>query len=181
MNITENNVIESAPEMEAEMEVTEAPVEEVVEEPTGKKAITALQDFSELFMQLNYALRERFPYVSIRNNEWVGFGQIVDMHIHDYTVPQYGDYPNDQVAKWDINTIMNSIGKYVNRFQTNARGEEENLLDLVKIAHYACMGYMKLRGYTELFLPVEESPIEEPAGEAPQMESSDTEEASVSA
>lgn len=140
-----------------------------------------LRDYAPLFEEFYRLYREEYPVYYNRSAMWEAFGNIVNMHIMEYTVPQYGDYPNDQVTKWDINTIMNSIGKYVNRFQTNARGEEENLLDLVKIAHYACMGYMKLRGYTELFLPVEESTIEEPAGEAPQMESSDTEEASVSA
>ena len=34
---------------------------------------------------------------------------------------------------------------------SNARGEEEKLTDLLKIAHYASVAWMKLRGYEERF------------------------------
>jgi hypothetical protein len=40
---------------------------------------------------------------------------------------------------------MNQVEKYVRRFKNPARGEEERLRDMLKIAHYACMAYSKLK------------------------------------
>ena len=88
---------------------------------------------------------------SFREHMWVIFSTVVGLHLREYAVPQYGDAPTDQLYKWDANQCIKQIGKYVARMDSNARGEEEKLTDLLKIAHYASVAWMKLRGYEELF------------------------------
>ena len=76
---------------------------------------------------------------SKRGQQWQDFSNNVFEHVEDYTVPQYGDAPNDQVANWDEGQIITQIEKYVGRLRTNARGPEEAARDLLKIAHYSCL------------------------------------------
>lgn len=80
---------------------------------------------------------------SNRANEWNDFTPLVEDHIENYTVPQYGDAPNDNVAGWSARDCEKQIEKYVKRFQGNARGPEESRRDLLKIAHYCCLTYNK--------------------------------------
>lgn len=82
------------------------------------------------------------PY--IRCLEWRIFSKIVETHVRMYTVPQYGDAPSDQLEAWTPDQCMESVRRYANRFSSNARGEEETLRDLLKIAHYACVAYFKM-------------------------------------
>ena len=65
-------------------------------------------------------------------------------HIETYTVPQYGDYPNDQVEEWTPELCIAQISKYSARFGKNSR-EGQELLDLIKIAHYAQIAYSKMK------------------------------------
>lgn len=76
--------------------------------------------------------------------EWLRFSESVLRHIEDYAVPQYGDKGTDMAHEYDIQTLQNQIKKYVGRFDTNARGEQEQMRDVLKIAHYACILYDKL-------------------------------------
>lgn len=76
--------------------------------------------------------------------EWLRFSESVLRHIEEYAVPQYGDKGADMAHEYDIQTLQNQIRKYVGRFDTNARGEQEQMRDLLKIAHYACILYDKL-------------------------------------
>ena len=82
--------------------------------------------------------------MSKRAIEFMIFSQIVTEHINNYTVPQYGDAPDDQVAKWTPEQCMDSIKRYVNRFKTGRRGRLEGLRDMLKIAHFACLIFDKL-------------------------------------
>ncbi len=82
--------------------------------------------------------------LSKRGKQWEKFSNLVLAHIEDYTVPQYGDLPDDQVENWTAEQCIESIQRYVNRFHRNARGPSERLRDLKKIAHYACLSYDKL-------------------------------------
>jgi hypothetical protein len=82
------------------------------------------------------------PY--IRCLEWRMFSRFVEDHIRIYTVGQYGDAPDDQAEAWTAEQCVESIKRYTNRFGTNARGADESLRDLLKIAHYACLAYFKL-------------------------------------
>jgi hypothetical protein len=88
---------------------------------------------------------------SMREHMWVIFSTVVGLHLREYAVPQYGDAPTDQLYSWTPDQCIKQIGKYVARMDSNARGEQENLTDLLKIAHYASVAWLKLRGYEDLF------------------------------
>ena len=81
---------------------------------------------------------------SIRGKQFELFANQVIKHIETYTVPQYGDYPNDQVEEWTPELCIAQIGKYSARFGKNSR-EGQELLDLIKIAHYAQIAYSKMK------------------------------------
>ena len=96
---------------------------------------------------------------SMREHMWVIFATVVGSHLREYAVPQYGDYADDQLSTWNADQCIKQIGKYIARMDSNARGEQEKLTDLLKIAHYASVAWMKLRDYEKLFsiaLPDEE-------------------------
>jgi hypothetical protein len=82
-----------------------------------------------------------------REMEWEIFSNIVEKHIAEYTIPQYGDAPEDQVYKWEVSDIVTQLAKYTLRQDRGGgvRGKEEQCRDFLKIAHYACMAYMKLK------------------------------------
>ena len=81
---------------------------------------------------------------SIRGQQFEWFANQVIEHIETYTVPQYGDYPNDQVEEWTPELCIAQIRKYSARFGKNSR-ENQELLDLIKIAHYAQIAYSKMK------------------------------------
>ncbi len=81
---------------------------------------------------------------SNRGMEWLQFSERVYTHIQLYTVPSYGDAPKDQVESWSDVECVKQIGKYVERYETNPRGRQECLRDLLKAAHYACLAWGKL-------------------------------------
>ena len=83
--------------------------------------------------------------VSRRRFEFHRFAAIVKQHIENYTVSQYGDAPNDQVEEWTPAQCMDSVRRYANRINSNSRGHLESLRDMVKIAHYACLAFNKLK------------------------------------
>lgn len=80
---------------------------------------------------------------SIRYYMWNLFASIVGEHVQMYTVPQYGDYPDDNVANWSSDDCLKQIQKYANRFFSNSRGDAERKKDLLKVAHYASLAYLK--------------------------------------
>lgn len=80
-----------------------------------------------------------------RLEEWDVFSWTVYKHITNYTIQQYGDIPDDQLSSWTPEDCVRQIGKYVARFNSNARGHEERLIDMLKVAHYACVTYIKLQ------------------------------------
>ena len=79
-----------------------------------------------------------------RLGEFDLFKTIVRGHIEKYTIPQYGDAPNDQVENFTPAQCMDSIKRYANRIDSNARGRLETLRDMLKIAQYACVTFYKL-------------------------------------
>lgn len=83
--------------------------------------------------------------MSNRGDEFIEFAANVLKHIDEYTVPQYGDKPDDQVETWTPEDCARHIGKYVARFGKNQRGQEDQLKDMLKIAHYAGIAYMKMK------------------------------------
>jgi len=79
--------------------------------------------------------------------EWRTFSREVRQHIEDYTVPQWGDKPDDQLSTdWTEADCMLAIKKYANRAGKNSRGPVEDQRDLLKIAHYACVAWHKRQG-----------------------------------
>jgi hypothetical protein len=94
--------------------------------------------------------------LSKRGMEWRRFSAIVEYHINNYTVPQYGDMPTDQASAWAPEQIRDSMQRYLNRFSSNQRGEEEVLRDMLKMAHYSCMAYFKLLERMEKNAPTDE-------------------------
>jgi len=82
---------------------------------------------------------------SLRAHEWERFSDTVLRHIENYSVPQYGDKPDDEAESWTPEECVKQIGKYVARFESNMRGPDERKRDLMKAAHYAGLAYMKLQ------------------------------------
>ena len=117
-----------------------------------------LRDFEQ---DIN-AFISKYPYfkemfrenVSIRRYMWEVFSGIVQMHIEEYTIPQYGDYPNDNLTTFSAEDCLTNISRYAARLKTNSRGKDETLSDLLKIAHYASIAYLKMRDYEKLFASI---------------------------
>lgn len=85
------------------------------------------------------------PVTSNRGLQWVRFAGSVLKHIEEYTVLQYGDAPKDNVEIMTPDEVMAQIKRYVSRAGRNARGQEEAERDMLKLAHYACIYYDKIR------------------------------------
>jgi hypothetical protein len=81
--------------------------------------------------------------ISNRGKDWMDFASKVLNHIEDYTVPQYGDSPDDYVESWTPAECVLALGKYQQRFGKNARAGEATL-DLLKMAHFAQLAYDKI-------------------------------------
>lgn len=82
--------------------------------------------------------------MSRRLQEWNDFSLIVRGHIENYTIPQYGDAPDDEVENWDAAQCVDAISKYCKRYQIMRRGRLETLRDMAKIAHFACLTMAKM-------------------------------------
>lgn len=81
--------------------------------------------------------------MSKRSDLWDDFARGVRNHINDYTVPQYGDYPDDLLEAYSVEDCIRAIEKYVKRFGKNSRPGQDKL-DMMKIAHYASEAHRKL-------------------------------------
>ena len=89
-----------------------------------------------------------------RGVEWKEFAERVLIHVDTYTVPQYGDKGEDNVTKWNSVDCIFTLGKYIARFGRNSRKGQAKL-DMLKIAHYACLIYNKLSDKICEFYPKE--------------------------
>lgn len=83
--------------------------------------------------------------MSKRGDNWIEFAAHVHDHVEDYTVPQFGDAPNDNIENLTSEDCVKQIRKYVERFGKNQRGEEDQLRDMLKIAHFASFAWEKLQ------------------------------------
>lgn len=84
--------------------------------------------------------------MSNRLERWKDFNEMVEEHIEVYTVPQYGDYPEDQMSDFSQEEIVMNMKRYLNRVDSNQRGAEDGLRDCLKLAHYACELYLMKEG-----------------------------------
>ncbi len=109
-----------------------------------RKHLKTLNPYLEYLKRKNmqYKLKTNNP-LSKRGQEWLTFAEEVLTHTEVYTVPQYGDLPDDQASKWTAQDCITAILKYGARFGTNSRSGQGKL-DIVKIAHYACLAHNKL-------------------------------------
>lgn len=79
---------------------------------------------------------------------WMDFSSEVLHHLETYSVPQYGDMGDDEIAKYSIETCVIQMQRYLARVGQNARQEEE-LRGFLKVAVYAMRAHEKLKnGYT---------------------------------
>lgn len=83
--------------------------------------------------------------MSKKGEEFAKFSVEVLKHIEDYAVPQYGDYPNDLIKETSIQDIVHDMKRYLYRMETNARGQKEVERDFLKLAHYSCIAFYKLK------------------------------------
>ncbi len=81
-----------------------------------------------------------------KSKEWTNFSTDVVLHIVDYCIPQYGDYPDEMIGKMDTDDVKFQIEKYAGRIGRGVRGPEEAERDCFKIAHYAAILHSKIRG-----------------------------------
>jgi hypothetical protein len=80
-----------------------------------------------------------------RLREWRSFSMLVELHITNYTLKQYGNPSgNEQIDSFTPEQIKSQLERYVNRIGKGARGPVEALRDCLKIAHYAQFLYDKL-------------------------------------
>ncbi len=79
-----------------------------------------------------------------RVQEWIKFSIAVYRHIKDYTIPQYGDVPDDLLSNVGAHYCILQVGKYCLRYGKNQRPGQE-MADLLKAAHYLCVAYFKLK------------------------------------
>jgi hypothetical protein len=84
-----------------------------------------------------------------RGMEWHEFSELVADHIDTYTIPQYGDAPDDQASAFSAHDMAVNIRRYVNRLESSQRGPDERQRDLLKIAHYCAMLYFRRREHPE--------------------------------
>lgn len=79
--------------------------------------------------------------------EWKRFARLVEAHVDQYAVPQYGDYGSDGELMADMSAeeCMKHIERYVKRFNSGMRGDVERERDLLKIAHFAGVAFSRLK------------------------------------
>lgn len=86
----------------------------------------------------------RFLPLSKRGENWCNIADEVLKHVEEYTVPQYGDAPNDQIEGWDAEECFKAVNKRLERRHSNARdGQEE--LDVLKMIHELSLALEKMR------------------------------------
>lgn len=74
-----------------------------------------------------------------RLTEWEQFSNQVADHVINYTIPQYGNAPDDHVGAWTARDCVNAMARYIARYGSGARGDTEQRRDFLKLAHYACL------------------------------------------
>lgn len=82
--------------------------------------------------------------ISNRGLEFKRFSLFVVDHVEKYTVPQYGDSPDDMVSTWTAEHVQQQMEKYLKRMGNNGRGVGDDILSCLKIAHYAGILHAKL-------------------------------------
>jgi hypothetical protein len=72
-----------------------------------------------------------------RLQQWYKFSKLMEDHIVDYTLEQYGNPDgNEQVDSFTIEDCWKNVQRYYNRRNSTVRGEAERVRDTLKVAHY---------------------------------------------
>jgi NTP pyrophosphatase (non-canonical NTP hydrolase) len=79
--------------------------------------------------------------LSKRGSDWLTFQAQVLSHIETYTVPQYGDKPDDQLSGWTIEHCLEEVKKYANRVYKVT--PDRQMRDFLKMAHYIQAAHIK--------------------------------------
>ena len=72
--------------------------------------------------------------------QWRWFSSLVEQHIEQYVVEQYGDLPDEHIDSMNIEQIKGKMSSYVQRIGKilRTRGKQAAARDLFKIAHFCC-------------------------------------------
>lgn len=72
--------------------------------------------------------------LSARGHDWMEFAFKVLTHVERYTVPQYGDRPDDQIEQWSVEDCLTAVKKRLARYGRNTRSGQQEL-DFMKMVH----------------------------------------------
>lgn len=78
--------------------------------------------------------------------QWRWFSSLVEQHIEQYVVEQYGDFPDPHIDGMTIEEVKGKMSSYVQRIGKilKTRGKKEAARDLFKIAHFSCYELAKM-------------------------------------
>lgn len=81
---------------------------------------------------------ENSKYLKVE--QWRWFSQLVEKHITEYVIVQYGDFPDEHVNSMTIEQMKGKMSSYVQRIGKilRTRGKKEAARDILKIAHFCC-------------------------------------------
>ena len=69
---------------------------------------------------------------------------LLNNHIENYVIPQYGDKYEDPMSNWTVEQIAGQAEKYLKRIGKNSRDGQDKL-DMLKLAHCSQMIYDKIK------------------------------------
>jgi len=84
--------------------------------------------------------------ISAKSNQWRWFSRLVEQHIEQYVVLQYGDFPDEHIDGMSIEEVKGKMSSYVQRIGKIllTRGKKEAARDILKIAHFCCYQLAKM-------------------------------------
>lgn len=124
---------------------------------TKQRKIQALKYILLNTFQMLLAIEDKLPGVNnVPDSDDIelllyGFSNAVRRHVLEYTIPQYGDYPDDQATMLTADDMVKSIRRRRTRLFKNSR-ENQDMLDLLKSAHECCMAYSKICASEEYYV-----------------------------
>ena len=69
------------------------------------------------------------------------YAERVALHIESYVEPQYGNFPDKTIAKFNPIKIQGKLEAYTDRIGKSSRGKEDEIRDALKIGHFSCYLY----------------------------------------
>lgn len=72
--------------------------------------------------------------------EWREFSEMVEDHIRKYAEVQYKD---NQAGAYTAADCMKNVERYTGRYGKLLRGEDEQIRDFKKVAHWACIALFR--------------------------------------